>query len=659
MLQVRRPRRGAQRSRFAAALTAGLAASLAASCADPAAPSQTHHLAVPLSATIDKDSVWIADTTVATVHVAPTGLALTHGVADATWRSSDSTVASVSSATWDDSTVTAIVTGRGSGRATLTATVRLRDSSTGTATTTVVVRAAQALAVWADTNALLPGVVRQLDARDVSSLSPYYSPAAGVRWVSDAPDVATVDDVGRVTAHAAGHATVTAVRTVPGSGDQRANAVVVVRTYPTPLAFTSVVTAALAEYGGFPYAHTCGITRDGRAYCWGDNSLGSLGTSDVLDRCETPVQTDTYGHSTFYFRRQFRCSATPVEVSGNHRFTQLSAYHWVTCGVTMDGAIYCWGATTPLDGGTAADPTVQGVPRLVSTTIRFQQVAVGDRFACALDAAGAAYCWGRNEGFAFGLNDMALDAETPFFGLLGTGSTDTLVSTPQPVLGGLRFVRVAAGPTHVCAVTASGEAWCWGENNRGELGNGRPMTDRCASAGDTTCFAFALRPMLVQGGLTFREVRTGSASTCGLTSTNSLWCWGEIDAGRVEQRPMYYRATVGRVPVPMTQAPAYAALTSPPQGGEGSSPTQCGLGLDGLLSCFADASTPPSAAVPGYTFEQAAGPGWPYFGAGGCGVGRDGVTSCWYSAVGGARGDGTIVTEGDPGGSPARVAGQR
>ena len=652
-------RRAAERSRVANALTLALVVAIVAGCADPASPAQTRHPAVAPSATVDSDSVWLTETTVARVRLAPADVRSTRGVAAATWTSSDSSIASVAAATWDDSTATAVVTGRGGGRATLSATLRLRDSTVATSTVSVVVRASVPLAVWPDTSALVPGVVRALSARDVSGLSPYYTPATGVRWVTDAPGVATVDDAGNVTAHASGRATVTALRAVRGSGDQRATAVVMVREYPTPLQFTSVVTAALAQYSGPAYAHTCGITREGRAYCWGDNSRGSLGTNDVMDRCETPVQIYVSGHSTEYARQQFRCSATPVEVSGNHRFIQLSAHDWVTCGVTTDGAVYCWGATNPLDGGVAADPNVQAVPRLVSTSTQIQQVTVGDRFACALDVAGAAYCWGRNLGFGFGLDSVQRDVELGYLGLLGTGSTDTVVARPQPVLGGLRFAAIAAGPTHVCAVTATGNAWCWGQSNVGELGNGRPMTDRCANGGDTTCFAFALRPTLVAGGLTFREVRPGNASTCGLTTTNTLWCWGEIDAGRVEQRPLYFRATVSRVPVRMTVAPAYATLTSAPQGGEGSAPTQCGLGLDGMLSCFADAPIAPSAAVPGYAFVQAAGPGWPDFNSGGCGVGHDGVTYCWYSALAGARGDGVIATDGDPSGAPVRVAGQR
>jgi len=73
--------------------------------------------------------------------------------------------------------------------------------------------------------------------------------------------------------------------------------------------------------------------------------------------------------------------------------------------------------------------------------------------------SGAAYCWGYNA-----------------YGQLGDGTTtDRLV--PTPVAGGLTFAAVSAGPIvpfygHTCGVTTSGTAYCWGDNFRGELGDG-------------------------------------------------------------------------------------------------------------------------------------------------------------------------------------------
>jgi alpha-tubulin suppressor-like RCC1 family protein len=66
--------------------------------------------------------------------------------------------------------------------------------------------------------------------------------------------------------------------------------------------------------------HACGLTADGTAYCWGDNSFGQL------------------GDSTFGVAR-----TAPTPVAGGLKFSQLSAGYEQTCGRTLGGDVACWG----------------------------------------------------------------------------------------------------------------------------------------------------------------------------------------------------------------------------------------------------------------------------------------------------------------------------
>ena len=65
--------------------------------------------------------------------------------------------------------------------------------------------------------------------------------------------------------------------------------------------------------------HTCGLTTDDRAYCWGLNEHGQLGDGSKLSR------------------------SRPTPVARGLLFSQISAGSRHTCGVTLDGQAYCWG----------------------------------------------------------------------------------------------------------------------------------------------------------------------------------------------------------------------------------------------------------------------------------------------------------------------------
>lgn len=65
---------------------------------------------------------------------------------------------------------------------------------------------------------------------------------------------------------------------------------------------------------------------------------------------------------------------------------------------------------------------------------------------------------------------------------------------------------------YACGVRPDDTAWCWGTNNRGQLGNGE--------AGETRTDPIQLRGRwrLVAPG--------GQAHTCGLKRDGTAWCWG-------------------------------------------------------------------------------------------------------------------------------------
>ena len=93
------------------------------------------------------------------------------------------------------------------------------------------------------------------------------------------------------------------------------------------------------------------------------------------------------------------------------------------------------------------------------------------------------------------------------------------LSTPAPIGAELRFTAVAPGLAHSCAIARGGALWCWGENDHGQLGDrtttARPLPTRAAV------------------GHVFRSVAAGAAHTCGIEIDGDAWCWGADGHGQL------------------------------------------------------------------------------------------------------------------------------
>ena len=225
-------------------------------------------------------------------------------------------------------------------------------------------------------------------------------------------------------------------------------------------------------------AHTCSITPAGGVECWGWNGHGQLGDATTTSkRSRTPVVGLASG------------------------VTAISAAGSTTCALHQSGEVRCWGwnAFGQLGDGTRTDrPTPAAVADLADAT----SVSVGNGHVCALSRSRGAVCWGWNA-----------------YGQLGDGTTvDRL--TPTRVAGApLTSSAVSAGDQHTCMTTTAGALACWGDNARGQLGDG--TNDR------------RLLPVPVIGlGSGVTVVSAGVLHTCAVRAGATL-CWGRNGMGQV------------------------------------------------------------------------------------------------------------------------------
>ena len=270
-----------------------------------------------------------------------------------------------------------------------------------------------------------------------------------------------------------------------------------------------------AQVGG-----TCATADTGAIKCWGNSSTGALGngTTSGPDFCVN-------------LGVGYPCSTTPVTVSGITNATQVSSNGSDACAVLSSGGVECWGyngdgelgdnSTAGPDSCSNLSPSIascSATPVSVTGITNAVQVSVGSGFVCALLSSGEVKCWGVNEEGELGNGtDNGPDACQP-------GGASDCNDAPGTVLGITNAVQVSAGALSACAVLATGDVRCWGNNAYGQLGNGTIGGAGFCGNGDYC----ELSPVGVNGltGASQVAVGGGVGDACALLTTGAIRCWG-------------------------------------------------------------------------------------------------------------------------------------
>ena len=280
--------------------------------------------------------------------------------------------------------------------------------------------------------------------------------------------------------------------------------------------------------------HTCGLTMTAEMYCWGHSEMVGTGEQltstqpvKVVERgnpnftfrsiaagadwtCAIPVSASGQVQNPSCWGARYGREPVAMTAASTMPAKVLRLTGGIgseACGIVVasgDGSTYCWGklitstsnTTTMTSIGMAAQVFSSATHRcLISTTRRysgtstmaggpspscvaaalsavrtmpdyrdaptgtlkildFNAVSVGNDFACALRPTGQAYCFGTSRN-----------------GVLGSGEVRGDILYPVPVqAGALLFSAISAGYAHTCALLPAGAVYCWGKNDRGQLG---------------------------------------------------------------------------------------------------------------------------------------------------------------------------------------------
>ena len=242
---------------------------------------------------------------------------------------------------------------------------------------------------------------------------------------------------------------------------------------------------------------TCALDSAGAAYCWGLEREGQLGDGNSGGVGGVPVAVDTAG------------------VLAGKTLTQISVGDGQACALDSAGAAYCWGANLYGQSGIGYKDDGNGVPAAVDTSgalagKTLTQISAGSGHTCALDSSGAAYCWG---GGALGAGPGTPGAFAPV-------AVDT-----SGVLAGKTLTQISAGFDHTCALDSAGAAFCWGDNSDGQLGAG--------ATGGYSYVPVAVNAGGALAGKTLSRISAGSGDTCALDTAGAAYCWGDNADGEL------------------------------------------------------------------------------------------------------------------------------
>lgn len=235
------------------------------------------------------------------------------------------------------------------------------------------------------------------------------------------------------------------------------------------------------------YSHACAIDLGGDAWCWGKGNYGQLGSGSTNDQ------------------------ADPVKVQDIHNLVKISTGGQHTCAVAQNGLGYCWGYGGVGQLGTGKAPRIQSKPQQVANLTKIVDISAGQDHTCAFEKTGSknngiAWCWG------FGKAGQRGDGHV--------GTSREGVTRPVQVKYLTRVSAISANGGHTCAASANGKAYCWGMGKYGQRGDGTVEPQSGV-------------PVQVKNVSDMVGVSAGQHHSCGFNVIGQAFCWGNNSRGQM------------------------------------------------------------------------------------------------------------------------------
>jgi alpha-tubulin suppressor-like RCC1 family protein len=170
------------------------------------------------------------------------------------------------------------------------------------------------------------------------------------------------------------------------------------------------------------------------------------------------------------------------------------------CGLTVQNKVKCWGSDYfGLKGSLPANFSSEMPVVEVPGVSEIRKMTFGGSHICVLNFEGKVFCWGRSHLLGRELNDLGVETNQPY-------------PTPVQVQGLSEVKDIVAGDFHTCALLATNQVMCWGDNGYGQLGIGNSTP--------------SLVPVTVQGLSNVKSLVSTTYAVCAITMQEELFCWG-------------------------------------------------------------------------------------------------------------------------------------
>ncbi len=282
--------------------------------------------------------------------------------------------------------------------------------------------------------------------------------------------------------------------------------------------------------------HSCGLTNDKVAYCWGKNGSGQLGDNSSTNS-NKPIKVDM----------------SSVE---DGTFMQIRTGAFFSCGLSVSKKVYCWGDNSHNQLGNSPEAIAAGTtsllkPTLVTIAEEIKEISLSDSTVCALSNLNNIWCWGYNF-YIYGNGAVTVATPTQV-------SFDASESTPAgEIQTGEAFTAVSIGSYNACALSTLNDIFCWGFKQQGILGVS--TTDGFFDHPYKRISTFKDKNENLLSNIKFKKISLGSrmrnyddltlegkisgdsgtssanpryVHACAISTDNKIYCWGSNNLGQL------------------------------------------------------------------------------------------------------------------------------